>query len=188
MGTSVPGTSVPGVPRRPRPNQRCLLHLWCRFIHSHKVTNYRENRFSFQGFVLRGGFHLPLLSLILRFLANNLMRLNILLASQWKDFIVRRAENGPIFPSSLNLLEPFIFIPILVSFTFVRALWESLVVLRLPVVYLTGSILGVMLYLFVQKSGYMAWQDRNKIYIYVSDRNVLRESPNIQCIYCKIYY
>ena len=26
------GTSVPGVPRRPRPNQRCYLHLWCRFF------------------------------------------------------------------------------------------------------------------------------------------------------------
>ena len=25
-------TSVPGVPRRPRPNQRCYLHLWCRFL------------------------------------------------------------------------------------------------------------------------------------------------------------
>ena len=84
------------------------------------------------------------------------MRLNILLASQWKDFIVRRAVKGPLFPSSLNLLEPFIFIPILVSFTFVRSLWESLVLLRLPVVYLTGSILGVVLYLFVQKSGYLA--------------------------------
>ena len=84
------------------------------------------------------------------------MRLNILLASQWKDFIVKRAENGPLLPSSMNLLEPFIFIPILVSFTFVRFLWESLVVLRLPVVYFTGSILGVALYLFVQKSEYLA--------------------------------
>ena len=25
------GTGVPGVPRRPRPNQWCYLHLWCRF-------------------------------------------------------------------------------------------------------------------------------------------------------------
>ena len=24
---SAPGTSVPGVPRRPRPNQRCYIHL-----------------------------------------------------------------------------------------------------------------------------------------------------------------
>ena len=84
------------------------------------------------------------------------MRLNILLASQWKDFIVKRAENGPLFPSSLNLLEPFLFIPILLFFTLARFLWESVVVMRLPVVYFTGSILGVMLYLFVQKSGYLA--------------------------------
>ena len=26
------GTTVPGLPRRPRPNQRCYLHLWCRFF------------------------------------------------------------------------------------------------------------------------------------------------------------
>ena len=35
VGTSVPGTivpGVPGVPRRLRPNQRCYLHLWCRFF------------------------------------------------------------------------------------------------------------------------------------------------------------
>ena len=84
------------------------------------------------------------------------MRLNILLASQWEDVIVSRAENGPLFPSKLNLLEPFLFIPILLSFTLVRCFWESLVVLRLPVVYFTGSILGVMLYFCVQKSGYLA--------------------------------
>jgi len=109
-----------------------------------------------QGVVLHTGFHVPLLSSILRFLANNLMRLNILLASQWEDVIVSRAENGPLFPSNLNLLEPFLFIPILVSFTLVRCFWESLLVLRLPVVYFTGSILGVMLFLCVQKSGYLA--------------------------------
>merc|ERR1711971_600572 len=60
------------------------------------------------------------------------------------------------FPSNLNLLEPFLFISILVSFTLVRCFWESLLVLRLPVVYFTGSILGVMLFLCVQKSGYLA--------------------------------
>ena len=84
------------------------------------------------------------------------MRLNILLASQWKDFIVKRAENGPIFPSSLNILEPFFFIPILLSLTLLRYFWESLVVLRLPVVYFTGSILGIILYLYVQKGRYLA--------------------------------
>ena len=84
------------------------------------------------------------------------MRLNILLASQWKDFIVKRAENGPIFPSSLNILEPFLFIPILLSLTLLRFFWESLVVLRLPVVYFTGSILGIIFYLYVQKGGYLA--------------------------------
>ena len=84
------------------------------------------------------------------------MRLNILLASQWKDFIVKRAENGPIFPSSLNILEPFVFIPILLSLTLLRYFWESLVFLRLPVVYFTGSILGIILYLYVQKGRYLA--------------------------------
>ena len=84
------------------------------------------------------------------------MRLNILLAFQWKDFIVKRAENGPVFPSSLNILEPFLFIPILLSLTLLRYFWESLVVLRLPVVYFTGSILGIILYLYVQKGGYLA--------------------------------
>ena len=41
MGTSVPGTSVPGVPRRPRPNQRCYLHPWCRFCLSNASINLK---------------------------------------------------------------------------------------------------------------------------------------------------
>ena len=81
------------------------------------------------------------------------MRLNILLASQWEEFIVRRAQNGPLFPTGLTLLEPFFFIPILLSCTLVRFVWESLVVLRLPMVYFTGSILGVMIFLCAQKIG-----------------------------------
>ena len=36
------GTSVPGVPRGPRPNQRCYLHLWCRFSSNNYSINCSE--------------------------------------------------------------------------------------------------------------------------------------------------
>ena len=81
-----------------------------------------------QGWVLSKAFHIPLVSILLRMIANNLMKLNIVLASKWEDVIVRRAENGPVFPYGLDILEPFLAIPILIILTILSFFWAVVVI------------------------------------------------------------
>jgi len=84
--------------------------------------------FKLQGWVLSKAFHIPLVSILLRMIANNLMKLNIVLASKWEDVIVRRAENGPVFPYGLDILEPFLAIPILIILTLLSFFWALVVI------------------------------------------------------------
>ena len=81
-----------------------------------------------QRWVLSKAFHIPLVSILLRMIANNLMKLNIVLASKWEDVIVRRAENGPVFPYGLDILEPFLAIPILIILTLLSFFWALVVI------------------------------------------------------------
>ena len=58
--------------------------------------------FKLQRSVLSNMFHLPLLGSVLRLLANNLMYLNIYLATDWQHFIVRHHQQQARITKSPN--------------------------------------------------------------------------------------
>ena len=81
----VPGVpGVLGVSRRPRPNQRCHLHLWCRyFVNWHNLLTYKICRF--------GDFHWP------EQLIQHKQRINIL---DLQDLLIRRFSLTRLVDSS----------------------------------------------------------------------------------------
>ena len=76
--------------------------------------------------VLSGVLHVGLVGGIIRALANNLMRLNIFLASEWKDFTVSSLEkNNENIGNNLKAAQAFLIIPVMVTISFGNILYRS---------------------------------------------------------------
>jgi len=73
--------------------------------------------------VLENLMHRPVLGSVIRYLANNLMRLNIFLANEWADYIVDKT-NSSLPQSGLGWLEPFLAIPVFAIISGATVAWD----------------------------------------------------------------
>ena len=76
--------------------------------------------------VLSGVFHVGIVGGVIRALANNLMKLNIFIASEWKDFILCNLEkNKNKVGQDLGAAQAFFIIPVMVTISFGNILYRS---------------------------------------------------------------
>jgi len=92
------------------------FHLWVRRL----LTNQQPGEdmggmskllYRVQVLVLECLMHISVLGMVIRYSANNLMKLNIFLAGEWADYIVDNINSSKP-PSALGWLEPFLAIPV----------------------------------------------------------------------------
>ena len=98
--------------------------------------------YTLQGVVFDKWLHQPVLGCLLRPLANKMMTLNIFLASEWEDWVVQRVHDGPLLPYPLHVAEAFLFIPVLVIVSSVKALRD----IRKRTLFITIVIMNSMFF------------------------------------------